>query len=72
MSRLPAILFGLAMLVLGIAVLLFPYEINSMVVRITRQRFDATRLQHTIRDMRIGGAGGIAIGLFILLACWWA
>ena len=61
----PQIIFGVAMLALGIVVVFFTGEISAWVAKVTIQRSDIYSAQ-TIWSMRVGGAIAILIGLFVL------
>ncbi len=75
MSRFGATIFGIVVLGLGLACLLFPYQlisVNKWLARGNEDRFSLFKLslRAKIIHIRISGALGILLGLFVLWATW--
>ena len=75
-KSIPATIFGFATLALGTAAMCFPHEIRSAILKVTRGKtkiwyapFKVSPSQE-IRDMRLSGAVGILMGLFVLWLVW--
>lgn len=70
---LPQMIFAIILLVLGIAALLFPYEIRSWVLKAIGERKESLNLINSaqaIWSIRFAGVGGILIGAFVLFISW--
>jgi hypothetical protein len=69
----PQIIFAVVMLALGIAALLFPYEIRSWVLKVIGEKkgsFSLIDSAKAIWSIRCAGVGGILIGAFVLWMSW--
>jgi hypothetical protein len=69
----PQILFGLVMLAIGSAALLFPNELRTLAERILGAKAPLVKWvnpSHVVPSIRTGGILGILIGLFVLWATW--
>ncbi len=71
MKLIPFILFGIAMLSLGIAILVFPNEIRVVISKLIGDRkwIDTLNSVEAIWSFRFGGLMGILIGGFTLFMC---
>ena len=67
---LPQIIFGVAMLALGIVALLFPEGIQSAMLKMIGEKRGFNPPTHVISSIRFGGIVGILIGLFVLWMSW--
>ena len=71
MKLIPFILFGVSMLSLGIAILVFPNEIRVVISKCIGDRkwIDTLNSVEAIWSFRFGGLMGILIGVFTLFMC---